>query len=1247
MKSQAILSLTVSLLLLAANAGGMMAQADGAARSGEPLAAPLNRPLADGKAAAGAGTEPSLRVVESSERGVVLELVTPDYALQPLAEAGCLLLSVEGYGATDRSGWPELPLRGAVVGIPPQAQVALQVLEVESVVRRVGGNLCPAARPIVEYDAQGMPQYRGEERVRDERAYLVSGTYPLASAGLVETAYIRSQRVAQIRFQPFHYNPLTGELRHDRRIRVRLDFFPEERAPARLGTFIDEGSFEPILQNVLLNYEQARNWRARPEPTTNPQTVWPPHEGPWYKVSLDADGMYEMDYAYLAAAGIPVDELDPRTIQMYNRGEEVAILVEGEEDGSFDAGDAVVFYGEKTDTRYTDVNVYWLTWGHAAGRRMAERDGTPDEGAPRPLSFPAAQRAERNLTYIPSWPAPDGDNWYWELVFANAAPTTKIYTTGLAHPATLPLSATVSGIFWGLSGPANHHTKVYLNGTLIDEAIWPQNSLYIFTATIPHSYLVEGSNVISVQLPLDMGASYELVYVNRFDIAYQRLYTAENDLLFFTQVESGTWAYRLDGFSVAAVEILDITAPGHPVRVQNAVIQPQGGGFSLTFGDTITQEHRYLAAAGRQTPLDIGLFQPAGLYSPSNGADYLVITHADFYTSVLPLTSYRSGQGLRTTIVDVADVYDEFGYGVFDPQAIHDFLAYAYVNWAPPAPLYVLLVGDGNYDFKNYEGKGEPNYIPPYMGNVDPWLIETASDNRYVTVSGDDTLPDMHIGRLAVKTAAEADALVAKILAYEQNPEPGDWRQRLLFVADNADSAGNFAQFSDGVITSSLPAPYVPDRVYLGITHPYQNPAIIAHQAIIDAINEGRLLVNYVGHAGFLLWALEHLFETADVPTLTNGGRLPLMSPMTCYDGYFIVPSAQGQTDWSSVGEVVVRAPNGGAIGSFSPSGLGVATGHDILNRGLFQALFTNGIVQLGPATTAAKLNLYNGGTHLDLLDTYMLFGDPALALNVLKTDVAIDMAVKPQTPLSPGDRVTYTIAYTNTGPATAFHVVISDPLPDALTDPQVTSSGASITPTGHLAWDVADLPAGAGGVITVTAAVSLTFHGTFTSTAHIASTAVETDTANNTSAPLVSRVIAPDLVIEKEGPDSTPPGATIQYMLTFVNQGDAPAQQVVIQDLLPAPVVSASFLASGVVITPQQGTRFVWDAGELLPGEGGVITITAALDAAFSGPLTNTATIATSAIEPRQADNAAIQVTRVLYRAYLPLMLKKATVGL
>jgi len=236
----------------------------------------------------------------------------------------------------------------------------------------------------------------------------------------------------------------------------------------------------------------------------------------------------------------------------------------------------------------------------------------------------------------------------------------------------------------------------------------------------------------------------------------------------------------------------------------------------------------------------------------------------------------------------------------------------------------------------------------------------------------------MYLGRLPVKTAAEADALVAKILGYAQQP-PGDpWTESLLFVADKADGAGDFPAISD-TIAGLLPPGYTADKVYYKVTH--STPAE-AKAAIIAAINDGRLLVNYVGHATIQFWSFASLLTLTDIGSLTNADRLPLAVPMTCLDGYYIHPSPP-DIDLSSIGESLVRAPQGGAIASFSPTGEGISHGHQLLDTGLFSAIFLDGVDQLGPATTQAKLYLYaNSGGYREFIDTYLLFGDPALALN-------------------------------------------------------------------------------------------------------------------------------------------------------------------------------------------------------------------------------------------------------------------------
>jgi hypothetical protein len=330
-------------------------------------------------------------------------------------------------------------------------------------------------------------------------------------------------------------------------------------------------------------------------------------------------------------------------------------------------------------------------------------------------------------------------------------------------------------------------------------------------------------------------------------------------------------------------------------------------------------------------------------------------------------------------VVRVSDVYDEFSYGILDPTAIRDFLAYAYTSWQTPTVAYVLLVGDGTYDYRNYQGFNQPPGIPTYLLPT-PVLGETGSDNWYACVSGDDYLPDLHIGRLPAANAAGVTQMVSKTLNYMQAPSPGAWNQDVLFVADNADSAGNFPYSSNELVNGYLPPAYTPHKVYYGIAPHLTQPATTA--AITGTVNDGCLLVNYIGHGAVYLWASEKLLycytspPRCDFNDLRNGGKLPFVVSMTCMDGYYIHPDPA----FVSLAERWLLKEDGGGVAAFAATGMGVASGHDVMNRRLFTAIFTD-MLALGPATTEAKLAL--GGAWRDLVETYHLFGDPALTLHL------------------------------------------------------------------------------------------------------------------------------------------------------------------------------------------------------------------------------------------------------------------------
>ncbi len=898
----------------------------------------------------------------------------------------CLEASIPGLLQSDFPDLPSLPVQGAMLGIPPDAQPTIQMLELEQINIPGKYDLCPAPRPLLP-DSPNQPLEIDGLAYQRSTAYQQNAFMPSSIAEVAATGYLRSQRYAELRFNPLQYNPVAGEVRYFSRIVVQLDFHTNKEQADKLP-FKDEGYFEDNLQNVLINYEQARTWRSQP-PRQSLSRVASLPDQPFYKILVEVDGIYQISYSDLQAAGVPLselDNLDPSTFQLFNQSLEAAIYVQGQENGLFEPGEYLLFYGQKVDTKYTETNVYWLTWGGALGRRMEPLDGALTGSGSVPVDFLTTFHAELDTQYYRGEPSgADSDHWYWEMINANYNPPHNVppyeadFTFDLKQLSPSDHSIVVHGLLEGFYADTFHHTLIYLNGHLVDDHIFPANAEYAFSANIPQSYLLDSANTLTVECPLDMGGTMEYVLFNWFEIEYFDAYFAEDDRLFFDGEQAGILEFQVDGFSNAAIEAFDITDPLTPLYITGQTVQQTADVYQLAFESEISEEHHYLAqvTTQRMAPLSIHLDNPSSWKSQANGADYIIISHADFLSAVQPLVNHRSNQ-YRVQVVDVQDLYDEFNGGVFSPDAIRSFLEYAYDQWIPPAPSYVLLVGDGHFDYKNIYGWNETNFIPPYMDDVDPWIGETATDNRYASVSGSDILPDMYIGRFPARTAAEALTMVDKTITYEQIPPSGGWNTNMTFIADNADGSGDFPAQSDLIISTYLPPGYSVDKVYYLVNYATTSTA---RAAVQSAINAGRLILHYDGHGSTQQWAVEGLLKVSDIPSLSNGNKLPFFLPMTCGEGYFVWPSPAGK-DHSSLGESIVRYSGGGAIASWSPTGYGITSGHAILDDSLFKNLFIKHQTQLGFLTTQAKYDLYaKSADFTDMIETYLLFGDPALKL--------------------------------------------------------------------------------------------------------------------------------------------------------------------------------------------------------------------------------------------------------------------------
>jgi hypothetical protein len=459
------------------------------------------------------------------------------------------------------------------------------------------------------------------------------------------------------------------------------------------------------------------------------------------------------------------------------------------------------------------------------------------------------------------------------------------------------------------------------------------------------------------------------------------------------------YRYQVSKFSGIDLLAFDITSPENVEQVVDFQTIYTGGHVPYTLDfepESGSGERTYLVLTSGQvlTPVAIIEDEYGNLADPATGSDYILITHRDLGWDVngdphqwlSDLTALRQAQGLRVKVVDVEDIFDEFSYGIEAPEAILDFLTYAYTSWTPPAPQYVLLVGDSTRNPKN---KPDPalgiTYIPTYLTFTEH-MGETATDEWFVRVSGDDGLSDLYIGRLPAKNADEATVMVNKILAYEGSLNTKSWEKNVLLLADEQRAGpeyeyeANFKIMNDDVAALIPPAMNDPVKGYL--SDPPYFDANDLNAEIIAQINSGTFMVNYSGHSAIQILANKNIFNNLDVDGLTNSGMYPLFVSMGCLTGHFVYPE-----DWNfpSLAEALLRAEDKGAAAALMSTGLTTTEGQHILDTALFDAIFNQDVRVLGQAVSSAKQTLLaNGGSLYDEVnETFLLFGDPAMTLKV------------------------------------------------------------------------------------------------------------------------------------------------------------------------------------------------------------------------------------------------------------------------
>jgi hypothetical protein len=955
------------------------------------------------------GLTRGVQILSADESGMTLELSTDSFDTQVVTADGQeferLRISEYIHGYSQEVGKPEVPLKGILLDIPEGQSATLTVLQTE-VDTYTGYRVFPVPENIVE--DQGSIASVGESFVWNQSAYAVDEFYPAAVAQLGDGFVFRGQLKQQLMFYPISFNPATGELRHYRKIRVRVDY--EARALAKADTGspapwqlpIDNGAAESIVAagKMALALGAAPMMASSLSPVLSTlgvmiNALWFPDtaaQGTAYKILVEEEGIYRLTRDYLVANGVDVDGLALSELRIYNMGQEIAVYVyDQNKDDYLDSTDYIEFYGQPVAepyAKYARYNVYWLVTGGGSSlpKRMAEIDGTPAVG-PIAETHTFTVHYEQDEYYHGRAPGDDSlDRWFFEDL---------VLSSDLTHtPDPVPVDFTIH--LPGVSGPGRlkismwayydtyHEVEIQVNGVFAEIANW--SGIAFHEVNLEGIDLLEGDNVITFICNREM----DIIYVDWFEATYPRDFTASDNRLKFSH-ESG-FGYQINNFDANNLELFDITQATDAARVVNAEVtgtNPYALAFEPPINPGETETYLVLKSDASMTPVELTEDTAADLADTANGADYILITHRDLgwdangdpYGWLQDLVNLREGQGLRVKVVDVQDIFDEFSYGMTSAAAIRDFLAYAYHNWEPPAPRYVLLVGDSSYDLKDNLQLGITNYVPAYL-TYTQFMGETVTDEWFVKISGNDSVPDLYIGRLPAESQVEAAVMVNKILAYETAPNDKTWQKNTLLIADDYEEAyeavfETMNEDAADLLPASMNAPFK------GYLSDYLSATGLAAD-IKDRINAGTLIVNYSGHGSVQLWAGEKIFQNSDVDGLTNAGKYPFVVSMTCLTGYFVYLN-KSIGPQPSLAEAFLKADGKGAIATLMPTAMTSTGGQHILDAALFEAIFQKDIRNLGPAIADAKQTLLaNGGTaYKEVSETFLLLGDPALTLKI------------------------------------------------------------------------------------------------------------------------------------------------------------------------------------------------------------------------------------------------------------------------
>ncbi len=670
---------------------------------------------------------------------------------------------------------------------------------------------------------------------------------------------------------------------------------------------------------------------------------------PAVDLRVKQDGIYRVTYEQLlTGAGANLAGANAANLALSTADGSVPIYVAGGD--TFGPGSYIEFYGKGLDTLYTDTNVYRLEVDAASARRVAV-DNTRIRRKDKPAAFYMETVAvEKNDKY--GYLATNGDPWYDRLLFtyANLEFTRDLPVDNYVNAAPSVLTAEMWGMSELLDGP-DHHVQLTFNGKLVADTYFDAQQVKIVSEQLPGGSVKEGVNKLKFTVLNDQGAAYDMSALEMYGLTYPRAFVARNGQLDFTAAADSFRVTKLDSDKVVAYRIVGDT----PTRLGSIKVGSSSGAFTATFAGISQEATYYVSTETALAAPDMALSRAANDIT-SGSADLLIIAHPNFIDGLAPLITARQAQGYAVKVVNVQDIYAQYSGGVFDAQAIKDYISHAIRNMDVE---YVLLVGGDTKDYRNYSGVGSISFIPSLYARTTRYIHFAPVDPLYADVWGDN-VPDAAIGRFPVRTVDQLDTIVAKTLAYDNRTE----RQTAVFAADVGYEHDSNAFVPDG---------WAVQKASVGL-----DGLATARNTLINSMNDGPALTSFVGHSDVDIWTFDPLFSAKDAAALSNQADKPMVvTQYGCWNTYYV------GGEFTSLADNFLLRGSSGAAAVTGATTITDASSERALGDLMMPKLVLPG-VSIGEAMNGAKaeLALKNGNDKMvDVLLGWTILGDPTLVV--------------------------------------------------------------------------------------------------------------------------------------------------------------------------------------------------------------------------------------------------------------------------